>query len=89
MSAKLKTNDERKCTMKITDKRHSPVAFKELSIGEVFKTVTSPSYYIKTSSVSDNYGDVISNSTNLNNGLAHYFDSGISVLAVEAELIIT
>lgn len=75
--------------MKITDKRHGTVAFKELSTGEVFKTVTSPYYYIKTSSVIDCCDNVISNSTNLNNGLAHYFDDGIVVLVVEAELIIT
>lgn len=75
--------------MKITDKRHVPVAFEELSIGEVFKAITSPSYYIKTSNATDCDNNVISNSVNLNNGLIHYFDNSISVLAVEAELIIT
>lgn len=75
--------------MKITDKRRSPVAFEELSIGEVFKAITSPNYYIKTSNATDCENNVISNSVNLNNGLVHYFDDGIAVLAVEAELIIT
>lgn len=89
MSAKLKTKDERKWHMKITDKRRNPVAFEKLNIGEVFKVVTSPYYYIKTSNVIDCCNNVISNSVDLNTGLIHYFDDGISVLAVEAELIIT
>lgn len=75
--------------MKITNNRKNPIAFKGVSAGEVFTSVTSPNFYIRTSEVMDDEGDVISNAVNLSNGLAHYFDGDIAVMVVDAELIIT
>ena len=75
--------------MKITNNRKNPIAFKDVSAGEVFVSVTSPNFYIRTSEVMDDEGNVISNSVNLETGLAHYFDGNIAVMVVNAELIIT
>ena len=75
--------------MKITNRRKNPIAFRDVEIGEVFTSAMSPNFYIRTSEVMDDEGDVISNSVNLSNGLIHYFDGGIAVMVVDAELIIT
>ena len=75
--------------MKITNHRKNPIAFRDVDIGEVFTSITSPNFYIRISEVMDDEGDVIYNSVNLSNGLTHYFDGGIAVMVVNAELIIT
>lgn len=73
--------------MKVTDRRvPKTVKFGHLQVGAVFK---SEYFYMKTSIVDDDDGDVLTNAVRLDNGLACYFCDSDEIVKVEAELVIT
>ena len=77
--------------MKIIDNRsNKQVPFCHLPIGAVFQCVpSSPNFYMKTSSVDDVDGEIITNAVRLDNGLPHKFDGDTTVIKVDAELVLT
>lgn len=76
--------------MKITDKSSGKhTMFCRLRVGAVFKAASSDHFYMKTSIVDDDDGEVLTNAVRLDNGLSHKFDDDADVIIVEAELIIT
>ena len=77
--------------MKIIDNRsNKQVLFCHLPTGAVFQcTLYIPNFYMKTSSVYDVDGEVITNAVRLDTGLPHKFDGDITVIKVDAELVIT
>jgi hypothetical protein len=74
--------------MKITDKNSKTIDFIDLPIGQVFRSIFSCAFYMKTTSVADHNGTVISNAVRLHDGFVEKFDDDHLTVIVNAELII-
>lgn len=74
--------------MKIVEANKNNLHFSDLKHCDVFKFDGGSNFYMKTSQLHDEYGEVVANAVCLNNGKFIYCNNGDAITPIDCELVV-